>query len=77
MARKQISADNMPRISRPPYLPRGDTRMPARCNNRQEGRPPTPDVEPTPKRFVFSQPLTELRVRPAVKPPAPAEKLPE
>ena len=26
--------------------------------------PPTPEVEPTPKRFYFSQPLNELRDRP-------------
>jgi len=33
--------------------------------------PPTPSVDPSPKRFVFSQPLTELRTEsPPVPPPA-------
>jgi len=33
--------------------------------------PPTPEVEPGPKRFFFSQPLNELRERPAETIPAP------
>jgi hypothetical protein len=34
--------------------------------------PPSPPVEPTPKKFVFSQPLNELKpVTPAEPPPQP------
>jgi hypothetical protein len=34
--------------------------------------PPTPEVEPTPKRFFFAQPILELRPQPADKPKPPA-----
>ncbi len=37
--------------------------------------PPTPETEPSPKRFFFSQPISELRPpAPEKKPPAPEKK---
>jgi hypothetical protein len=38
----------------------------------QDVGPPTPDVEPSPKHFYFSQPIPELRDQAKDKGPAPA-----